>query len=350
VSTMSGDALRVFRSRRPAARAASCPPREARAWSASRWASARRGDSYSNPKVCRNSPTLRAVALAGAQIGVHYKRLRQPASARACARGSRRRYGANEISLLVSASESHSQRNLNRSRADQWRTSKTWRARHGPFRLIGTVSVAFVPVRRQGGSGVVAADVSDSTSWGRARRARDTIGSATPHSVRSIFQRVNTRAIGISTTRAHGLVNYVRRMKPACAGTTAPSAASRPSGEAEVREGHTGNVATKIGQPVRVDGHIHRIDLDADGDREFCERTLGRELYAGGAQRPQSAAAALKARFVHVHSMRLAPARRRWSRVVAPTGAWATAQLPLDATEARHMAEWARAAGGAAAV
>src|SRR5215208_4155521 len=30
-------------------------------------------------------------------------------------------YGANEISLLVSATESHSQKNLNRSRADQWK-------------------------------------------------------------------------------------------------------------------------------------------------------------------------------------------------------------------------------------
>src|SRR5260221_9799159 len=53
-------------------------------------------------------------------------------------------FGASEISLLVSATESHSQRNLNRSRAEQWQNIEEMaRATKGRFRLIGTVSVAF---------------------------------------------------------------------------------------------------------------------------------------------------------------------------------------------------------------
>src|SRR5690606_24267127 len=53
-------------------------------------------------------------------------------------------FGANEISLLVSASDSHSLKNLKRSREDQWRNiADMVEAAQGRFRLVGTVSVAF---------------------------------------------------------------------------------------------------------------------------------------------------------------------------------------------------------------
>src|SRR6185503_15627708 len=53
-------------------------------------------------------------------------------------------FGASEISLLASATEAHSQKNLNRSRADQWKNIEEMaRAAQGRFRLIGTISVAF---------------------------------------------------------------------------------------------------------------------------------------------------------------------------------------------------------------
>src|SRR5882672_8686761 len=46
-------------------------------------------------------------------------------------------YGANEISLLVSATEAHSQKNLNRSRAEQWKNIEDMaRAAKSRFRLI----------------------------------------------------------------------------------------------------------------------------------------------------------------------------------------------------------------------
>ncbi|MEY4758139.1 MAG: hypothetical protein RJA34_3037, partial [Pseudomonadota bacterium] len=53
-------------------------------------------------------------------------------------------YGANEISLLVSATDTHSQKNLARSREDQWRNiAEMVAAGAGHFRLVGTISMAF---------------------------------------------------------------------------------------------------------------------------------------------------------------------------------------------------------------
>src|SRR6202008_3190840 len=53
-------------------------------------------------------------------------------------------YGVNEISLLVSATEAHTQKNLNRTRAEQWQNiAEMVRAAQARFRMIGTISVAF---------------------------------------------------------------------------------------------------------------------------------------------------------------------------------------------------------------
>src|ERR1051325_8567399 len=52
--------------------------------------------------------------------------------------------GASEISLLVSASDTHSRRNLNRGREEQWQNIEDMvRVADGRFKLVGTVSVAF---------------------------------------------------------------------------------------------------------------------------------------------------------------------------------------------------------------
>src|SRR4029077_12811192 len=77
-------------------------------------------------------------------------------------------FGANEISLLVSATESHSQKNLNRSRAEQWQNVEEMvRAAKGRFRLIGTVSVAFgCPFEGKVDSAVVVSDFEKFRSLG----------------------------------------------------------------------------------------------------------------------------------------------------------------------------------------
>src|SRR3954465_3104321 len=102
--------------------------------------------SYSNPKVVPQfadaSELLKSVER---KPDVHYKAT--CANVRAVERALAdvdAGFGANEISLLGSATESHSQKNLNRSRAEQWRNIEEMaRAAKGRFRLIGTVSVAF---------------------------------------------------------------------------------------------------------------------------------------------------------------------------------------------------------------
>src|SRR5436309_2299017 len=102
-------------------------------------------------------------------------------------------HGANEISLLVSATEGHSQKNLNRSRAEQWKNiADMARAARGRFRLIGTVSVAFgCPFEGRVEPSSVIEDVQRFHSLGVEHVALgDTIGTATPSTVREMFGRI----------------------------------------------------------------------------------------------------------------------------------------------------------------
>src|SRR5258705_7124222 len=77
-------------------------------------------------------------------------------------------FGANEISLLVSATESHTQKNLNRTRKEQWRNIEEMvAAAQGRFRMVGTVSVAFgCPFEGKVDPGVVLEDVQRFASLG----------------------------------------------------------------------------------------------------------------------------------------------------------------------------------------
>ena len=102
--------------------------------------------SYSNPKVVPQfadaSDLLRGLFR---REGVFYKAT--CANVRAVERALAdldAGFGANEISLLVSATESHTQKNLKRTRAGQWANIEEMvRTAGGRFRMVGTVSVAF---------------------------------------------------------------------------------------------------------------------------------------------------------------------------------------------------------------
>lgn len=53
-------------------------------------------------------------------------------------------HGASELSLLVSATEAHTERNLRTSRAAQWQAvAEMASAARGRFRLVGVISMAF---------------------------------------------------------------------------------------------------------------------------------------------------------------------------------------------------------------
>ena len=103
-------------------------------------------------------------------------------------------HGANEISLLVSATESHTQKNLNRSRAEQWQNIAAMverRRRALPHGRHGFGGLR-LPVRGQGRSRLGASPTSSRfRELGVTHVALgDTTGMATPASVKDMFERI----------------------------------------------------------------------------------------------------------------------------------------------------------------
>jgi hydroxymethylglutaryl-CoA lyase len=196
-------------------------------------------------------------------------------------------HGANEISLLVSATESHSQKNLNRSREAQWRNiAEMAAAAKGRFRLVGTVSVAFgCPFEGKVDAGVVAADAEKFASLGVTHVALgDTIGAAMPFSVEDLFRKIKsvTPIAHFHDTRGTGLVNYVaayeagvRYFDCSFGGVGGHPAKVKYGG------GFTGNVCTEdLVNLFESMGIATGIDLDGLlATAELCEQALGRELH-----------------------------------------------------------------------
>jgi hydroxymethylglutaryl-CoA lyase len=196
-------------------------------------------------------------------------------------------HGANEISLLVSATEAHTQKNLNRTRAEQWQNIAAMvDAAGGRFRLIGTVSVAFgCPFEGKVDADSVISDVSRFKDLGVEYVALgDTTGMATPASVTSMFEKIKgvTPIAHFHDTRGTGLVNYVaayeagvRHFDSSFGGVGGHPAKVKYGG------GFTGNVCTEdlvnLFESMRID-----TGIDVDGlleTAEFCEQVLGRELH-----------------------------------------------------------------------
>lgn len=249
--------------------------------------------SYSNPKVVPQfadaSDLLRALPR---KDGVYYKAT--CANVRAVERALAdldAGFGANEISLLVSATEAHTQKNLKRSRAEQWQNIREMaEAARGRFRLIGTVSVAFgCPFEGAVDPGSVVADVAQFVALGVEHVALgDTTGMATPKSVRSMFERV-AREVPAATPIAHfhdtrgtGLVNYmaafeagVRFFDCSFGGVGGHPAKVKYGG------GFTGNVCTEdLVNLFESQGIATGIDLEQLlGVADYCEQVLGRELH-----------------------------------------------------------------------
>jgi hydroxymethylglutaryl-CoA lyase len=197
-------------------------------------------------------------------------------------------YGASEISLLVSATESHSQKNLNRSREAQWQNiAEMAAAAKGRFRLVGTVSVAFgCPFEGKVAIDAVLSDIERFAALGVAHVALgDTIGAATPHAVREMFSQLGKAIVPIAhfhDTRGTGLVNYVaayeagvRYFDSSFGGVGGHPAKVKYGG------GFTGNVCTEdLVNLFESMGIATGIDLDGLlATAELCEQALGRELY-----------------------------------------------------------------------
>jgi hydroxymethylglutaryl-CoA lyase len=244
--------------------------------------------SYSNPKVVPQfadaSELLRSLER---KPGVYYKAT--CANVRAVQRALAdldAGFGANEISLLVSATQAHSRKNLNRSRTEQWQNIEDMvGAAQGRFRLVGTVSVAFgCPFEGKVDPGVVAQDVQRFRALGvRHVALGDTIGSATPPAVKSMVARAGSEGLiaHFHDTRGTGLVNYIAAYE---AGVrwfdSAFGGVGGHPAKVKYGEGHTGNVATEdLVNLFESMGIPTGIDLDAlIATAQFCEQALGRQL------------------------------------------------------------------------
>jgi len=197
-------------------------------------------------------------------------------------------HGANELSLLVSATESHTRKNLNRSRAEQWQNiADMIAAAGGRFRLVGTISVAFgCPFEGKVDPGVVLSDMESFARLGVEYVALgDTTGMATPRSVKNMVSRLKGENLvpiaHFHDTRGTGLVNYVaayeagvRHFDASFGGVGGHPAKVRYGG------GHTGNVCTEdLVNLFESMGIATGIDLDGLlATAELCEQVLGREL------------------------------------------------------------------------
>jgi hydroxymethylglutaryl-CoA lyase len=204
--------------------------------------------------------------------------------------------GANEISLLVSASSSHSLRNLKRERADQWNNvADMARLAAGRLRMVGTISVAFgCPFEGAVDPDSVMADVQRFAELGVGIvTLGDTTGMAAPAAVRDLYSRMAlefpqlTPVAHFHDTRGTGLVNYVaaldagvRHFDCAFGGVGGHPAKVRYGG------GHTGNVATEdLVSLLESMGLRTGLDLDAlDAVSQLCQQTLGRQLHSRVAQ------------------------------------------------------------------
>jgi len=245
--------------------------------------------SYSNPKVVPQfSDASELLKTLERKPGTYYKAT--CANLRAVERALAdldAGHGANEISLLVSASEAHSKKNLSRSRDEQWQNIAAMaHAAQGRSRLIGTISVAFgCPFEGRVDPGMVISDFERFRSLGVEHVALgDTIGAATPSAVKSMFGKIKggVPIAHFHDTRGTGLVNYVaayeagvRHFDASFGGVGGHPAKVKYGG------GFTGNVCTEdLVNLFESMGIATGIDLDGLlATAEFCEQTLGRELY-----------------------------------------------------------------------
>ena len=198
-------------------------------------------------------------------------------------------YGAKELSLLVSASDTHSRRNLNRPREEQWQNiADMVRVAEGRFRLVGTISVAFgCPFEGKVEPSVVVEDAQRFLGLGvRYITLGDTTGMATPTTVKEMFTELRRMRYLIPIAHFHdsrgtGLVNYVaayqagvRHFDASFGGVGGHPAKVKYGG------GYTGNVCTEdLVSLFESMGIPTGIDLDGLLDTaRFCEKVLGREL------------------------------------------------------------------------
>ena len=225
--------------------------------------------------------------------GVHYKATcpNPRAIARAVA-DLEAGHGATELSLLVSATESHTERNLRTTRAAQWdQVAEMVRLAAGRFRLVGVISVALgCPFEGRVDPGVVVEDAARFAALGAELvTIGDTTGHGIPASVRSLFRRLAAEAPNIAPvahfhdTRGTGLANCMAALEAGCRHfDSAFGGVGGHPAQIQYGGGFTGNVVTEdLVNLLEAEGVDTGLDRDAVlAASRLCERVLGRELHS----------------------------------------------------------------------
>lgn len=202
---------------------------------------------------------------------------------------------ANELSLLVSASEAHTARNLRTTRAAQWdRVAAMADAARPHARIVGVISVAFgCPIEGPVDPAVVEQDAARFAALGADLVALgDTTGVATPAAVRRMFARLQAALPGtifvahFHDTRGAGIANCIAALEAGCThfdtafGGVGGHPAAIQYGEGPTGEAQTGNVATEdLVSLLEASGVPTGIDLDRMMQASrLCEQALGRQL------------------------------------------------------------------------
>jgi hydroxymethylglutaryl-CoA lyase len=246
--------------------------------------------SYSNPKVVPQfADASELLRMLPRRAGSFYKATcANPRAVERALADLDAGFGVNELSLLVSATEAHTQKNLNRTRAEQWaNVGEMVRLAQGRFRLVGTVSVAFgCPFEGRVDPGVVMDDVARFVALGVTHVALgDTTGLATPKSVQAMLARLPAGATPIAhfhDTRGTGLVNYVAALDAGVRffDSSFGGVGGHPA-KVQYGGGYTGNVCTEdLVSLFEQMGVVTGIDLDGlIAAARYCEEVLGRELH-----------------------------------------------------------------------
>ncbi|GAA4231816.1 hydroxymethylglutaryl-CoA lyase [Actinomadura meridiana] len=201
-------------------------------------------------------------------------------------------HGATELSLLVSATESHTERNMRSTRAGQWeRVTEMVRLAAGRFRLVGVISVAFgCPFEGAVDPGVVAADAARFAELGvDLVTLGDTTGLATPTTVRSMFTRISSEipdtplVAHFHNTRGSGLANCVAALEAGCRDfdSSLGGVGGHPA-QIHYGGGMTGNVCTEdLVNLLESEGIDTGLDLDGVmAASRRCEQALDRPLHS----------------------------------------------------------------------
>lgn len=201
-------------------------------------------------------------------------------------------YGAEEISLLVSATESHSTRNLRVGRAGQWdRVAEMARLARGRFRLVGVISMAFgCPFEGAVDPDVVYADFARFAELGADLvTLGDTAGLGTPAAMTEVFGTVAAQfprvpaVAHMHDSRGTAIANCVAAFAAGCRHFDASlgGIGGHPA-QIQYGEGNTGNTCTEdLVNLFEAMGVPTGIDLDALlAASRACEELLGRELHS----------------------------------------------------------------------